>query len=395
MSLHRITANFSPAGGIRHEQFEGRDHLVVPVVMICEGVLNGALVPLAEFSRFPEAWNGLPVPVLHPEEQGQAISANRPDVIERNTIGTVFNARTEGAKLKAELWLDTEKACRLGFCDLMKRLEAGECIEVSTGYFADDDPQAGEFNGRPYSMIHRNIRPDHLALLPGQIGACSIADGCGTRTNSKKGPLAMKVNEAWVVMGKALGLNTNCQCEDEDKGMDISKQAEALVKANALDAKQLAAIQGMSPEDRAVMAAFVEALGKSTAAPDAMEGDDPAPDAPADDKPAPFADKAAKPATNGRIAVNAADLNKLIANGVQEHLRRHDVAARLKANAANKLTDAQIAAMPVEQLEAVEQMIRPADYSGQGGFAANSDAIETNVTPLTPRGVLGGKKKEA
>ncbi|MCE8470367.1 hypothetical protein LZ189_15210 [Rhodovulum sulfidophilum] len=205
----------------------------------------------------------------------------------------------------------------------------------------------------------------------------------------------MKVNEAWVVMGKALGLNTNCQCEDEDKGMDISKQAEALVKANALDAKQLAAIQGMSPEDRAVMAAFVEALGKSTAAPDAMEGDDPAPDAPADDKPAPFADKAAKPATNGRIAVNAADLNKLIANGVQEHLRRHDVAARLKANAANKLTDAQIAAMPVEQLEAVEQMIRPADYSGQGGFAANSDAIETNVTPLTPRGVLGGKKKEA
>ena len=68
----------------------------------------------------------------------------------------------------------------------------------------------------------------------------------------------MKVNEAWAVLSKHMGLKSNCECEDH---MDIVKQAEGMVKANALDAKQLAAIQGMSPEDRNVMAAFISALG--------------------------------------------------------------------------------------------------------------------------------------
>ena len=50
--------------------------------------------------------------------------------------------------------------------------------------------------------------------------------------------------------------------------------------------------------------------------------------------------------------------------------------------------------MDTGALETYEKSIRPADYSGQGGFAANSDAIDTNVTPLLPRKLLG-KKKEA
>lgn len=388
--LHRITANFQAApDGVRRDVFEGVEHLVVPVVMICEGVLNDALVPASEFGKYPEAWNGRPVPVLHPQENGGYISANRPDVIERNTIGTIFNARVVDGKLKADAWINTQKAARLGYGELIRNLEAGEIVEVSTGYFADDDPRAGEFNGVGYSVIHRNLRPDHLALLPGEIGACSAADGCGTRVNSKKESFAMKVNDAMATLAKALGLNSNCQCE-EDQGMDILKEAEGLVKANMIDAKQLAAIQKMDPADREVMAAFIGAMGSMGGE---MEETEVMEDSPGEDK----EDMPPMVQTYEGIAPKAmteADVDKIVANKVADHLRRHDVLGKLATNSANKLTEEQMKAMSVEQLEAVEQMIRPADYSGAGGFAANSDAIDTNVQAMPLRGVLG-KKKEA
>ncbi len=392
MTLHTITANFQAApNGVRRDVFEGVEHLVVPVVMICEGVLNGALVPASEFGKYPEAWNGRPIPVLHPQENGGYISANRPDVIERNTIGTIFNARSADGKLKADAWVNTEKAKRLGYGDLITQLEAGDVVEVSTGYFSDDEMRAGDYNGVAYTSIHRNIRPDHLALLPGEIGACSVADGCGTRVNNKKGSFAMKVNEAMATLAKALGLKSNCQCE-EDNGMDILKEAEGLVKANMIDAKQLAAIQKMDPADREVMAAFIGALGTTGG-----EIEEVMEDTPEDEKGAPpmvQTDKALN-VFGAELADGLVDIDQLVANKVADHLRRADVLGKLATNSANKLTEDQMRAMSVEQLETVEQMIRPADYSGANGFAANSTAIDTNVTAMPLRGVLTGKKKEA
>lgn len=388
MTLHTITANFQGAEGVRRDVFEGQDYLVVPVVMIVEGVLNGAMVPQSEFGRHVQSWNGRPVPVLHPEENGAAISANRPDIIERNTIGQIFNARAEGGKLKAEAWVNVAKAQRLGYNDLLTQLETGDVVEVSTGYFSDDENKSGEFNGVPYHVIHRNLRPDHLALLPGQIGACSAKDGCGTRVNSKKETFAMKVNEAWAVLSKHMGLKSNCECEDH---MDIVKQAEGLVKANALDAKQLAAIQGMSPEDRNVMAAFISALGDTGGGDDMDEVDDMADGAKEEDMPPMVQTQNKKQDIK---TMSEADMDALVANKVADHLRRHDVVGKLTANEANKLTGDQMKAMSVDQLEAIEQMIRPADYSGQGGFAANSDVIDANVTPLVPRGILATHAKK-
>jgi hypothetical protein len=397
MTLHTIRANFQPTpDGVRRAVFDGREHMIVPVVAIVEGVMNNALVPFDEFSRYAEAWNGRPVPVYHPEINGAPISANRPDVIERSTIGQTFNARCEGAKLKMEAWIDVAKAERLGYGALIAQLEAGEVIEVSTGYFADDDIKSGDWNGTPYGAIHRNIRPDHLALLPGQIGACSIQDGCGTRINSKKGSFAMKVNEAWAVLSKHLGLKANCACEGDS--MDIVKEAEGLVKANALDAKQLAAIQKMAPADREVMAAFIAAL-QMAGDPGEMDEPDMAEDMPEDEMPEDMGEdyKGKNMSKNPapKAQEKAPDIDALVANKVAEHLRRHDVVGKLKANDKNALSEDQMAAMPVDQLEAIEKMIRPADYSGAGGFATNSTAVDTNVTPMPLRGVLRGKKKEA
>ena len=40
-------------------------------------------------------------------------------------------------------------------------------------------PAGSTWNGEPYRIIARNIRPDHLAILTDELGACSVVKGRG------------------------------------------------------------------------------------------------------------------------------------------------------------------------------------------------------------------------
>lgn len=186
-----LTTNAVVSGELRRFEDDGVDILAVPVVAIVEGVLNGYLVPNEEIEKFVTAWEGVPVPVHHPQINGQHVSANIPQVLAARRVGRFHNVRAEGGKLKGEIWIDVNRANDKGFADVIQAFEAGELMEVSTAYFADTDPQQGIFNGKRYAGIHRNLRPDHLALLPGDTGACSIADGCGAmRTNHSEATMS-------------------------------------------------------------------------------------------------------------------------------------------------------------------------------------------------------------
>ena len=59
------------------------------------------------------------------------------------------------------------------------KIEANEIVEVSTAFYPYTALQQGLFNGTTYRGVHRNLRPDHLALLPNGIGACHAGMGCG------------------------------------------------------------------------------------------------------------------------------------------------------------------------------------------------------------------------
>ena len=194
-----ITSRATLNGSTRSEQLDGREHLVVPVVALVEGVHNNALHTAEELARFPAGWSGRPFVVNHPERDGQPVSASDPQIEQTQTIGRLFNARFEDGKLKAEAWVDVNKATALGFGSLVRRLQDGETMEVSTGYFSDDEQAGGEFHGNAYEAVRRNIVPDHLALLPDETGACSVADGCGTHLNAERGILN--------VLRRALGLD--------------------------------------------------------------------------------------------------------------------------------------------------------------------------------------------
>lgn len=381
MKPFTITTNLEHEG-VRREVFEGEEHLVVPVVMIVSGVLNGALVTSQEFGKYVESWNGRPVPVLHPERQGVPVSASQPDIIEKNTIGVLFNTRVEGERLKSEAWLNVAKAQRLGYGQLLDEIAAGKIIEISTGYFSDAENKAGEYNGVGYTEIHRNIRPDHLALLPGEIGACSVADGCGTRVNSDKGFL-MKTKTALTTLAQALGLRVNCQCEEGP--MDLMKQAEQLKANGSLTAKQFQMLQDMDDEGRTMMRALIDALGAANA--DPVEEEEPA--AMEGAAPANMSQKPVERAQPEVKTFSQADVEEIVAN----QLRRAKVMERLVANEACAFDEADLRAMNIDALEKYEKSIRPVDYSGAGGFATNSDAVDTNVTPLLPRSSFTQKKE--
>lgn len=177
----RVAFRTHQSGEVYRENHDGREHLVVPVVAVVEGVLNNQLVLAQEMHA--HNWNGVPVTVQHPEVNGFPISANDPNVVSNQVVGRMYRVQKAEDRLKGELWLDVEKANSVQD-GMIASLENGQAMEVSTGYFADIQQVQGNHQGEPYEAIQRNIQPDHLALLPNGEGACNWADGCGApRTN--------------------------------------------------------------------------------------------------------------------------------------------------------------------------------------------------------------------
>jgi len=180
---------------LRTEVHQGKEHIVIPVIMMVEGVHSGSHGPLLhtieELGKYPGSWDGIPVVIDHPQVDGESVSANSPIIIDTRTVGRVYNTYVDGIKLKAEAWIDIQKINNIS-PETLVSLRATEIIEVSVGVFTDDEDVPGDWNGENYTAIAHNHRPDHLALLPGGTGACSVNDGCGTRSYSKKGGLQMK-----------------------------------------------------------------------------------------------------------------------------------------------------------------------------------------------------------
>jgi hypothetical protein len=371
MHLVPVTLN-AAASQIRRELHDGRMHTIVPAVIVVAGVLNGALLTADELAKVPEAWNGRPIPLHHPQQDGQFISANHPDVLER-AMGKVFNTRFDVDRLRAEFWLDEQRFEAMNLLPLLQDIQNGKTIEVSTGYFSENLPEAGELSGKKYDKRQTNLRPDHVALLPDQVGACSIADGCGApRVNADMDPAKKGLTHALHVIGAALGLNVNCSCEDTMKPTDIAALATNL-KTKGVDLSDLkvnfdlAELTKMDDAGRAAIYGALKALEKASAKAAA--------EPPADDAAKVAANATAQPITMGQlqtmiangIAVGiAAELPKAVASlktELQTNARKAEVIARLMANEGNAFTQPELEAMSI-------------DYSGAAagaGYAANAD----------------------
>lgn len=189
------------SGKTRKAELHGREHIVAPLTLIVPGVLNGSKGPLyyppEEITKDYSAWNGMPMVVNHPTRDGLNISARDPDVLNSSQIGIVLKSHINNSgKLQAEGWFDVAKTKQVN-PGILASLEAGNAIELSTGLFTDNEPatNGANYNGKPYSFIARNYKPDHLAILPNQVGACSVRDGCGVLVNRSGKGAQVKVNK--------------------------------------------------------------------------------------------------------------------------------------------------------------------------------------------------------
>lgn len=180
VDLWTITGNV--AGSVEFRQLNGREHLVVPVVMIREGVLPGSsgkiLYTRDSVNQHIHRWNGIPLVLGHPEDSdGNKISARSPEIIEKVGLGYVFNTEFKD-DLRAKAWFDAD-VLRMKERTLYDRILQGKPTELSTGLFTHTVHRSGYHNGTEYDQVLSSYQPDHLAILMHEAGACSLSDGCG------------------------------------------------------------------------------------------------------------------------------------------------------------------------------------------------------------------------
>jgi len=164
-------------------------HYVVPVVMMVEGVHNGSggrtYHSSQELSNSVELWQNIPVTIHHPVIGEEFVSVNEDGIKEEYVVGYISEAIMKDNKLTATLKLNCERLNEIS-PETVQNIQSGTIMEVSIGVFTDNEEKEGEWNGETYERIAHNHRPDHLALLPGEVGACSVKDGCGLRVNNEK-----------------------------------------------------------------------------------------------------------------------------------------------------------------------------------------------------------------
>lgn len=194
--FQKVIVNFT--GTVRSDTMGGRSYLVAPMIMIVEGVLNGSsgalLYPVEELKKNIAGWNNKPVVLNHPENAGMLTTACTPAFITDRGLGVIMNARVEDNKLKAEAWLEVDRVEEIDN-RVLEAIRNKQMMELSTGLTCDVKEEEGKFNGKSYSGIISNISPDHLAILPDDVGASSIEDGAGfLRLNKENDTIIMDVS---------------------------------------------------------------------------------------------------------------------------------------------------------------------------------------------------------
>jgi hypothetical protein len=394
MSTLQLAAN-ATTGQVKEISHGGRRYLVSPVVALREGILNNVFVSAAEFGKFASSWQGRPVPISHPKNEGGYTSANTPDIWANDVLGHLWNVAVADGALKGEIWIDLDKAQQMGpkAMTIVNRLRLGAPMEVSTGYFSEIDAAPGMFNGSTYAATARNIRPDHLALLPDEVGACSWADGCGTpRVNS----LEQSMDEQTLIqrflgwlkndqplnqspIGNAEGIVSDrsrtgghppCSCEPVDGQIATepnNSQEESsamnkteLIGALTANAKCKFAKEKLATWDEADLQVLQESLDVPEPAPSEAAAEPATPVA--------VAPIAGDPDLLARLARIEEMLGHVTANVNEE---RAGLIAGIAANSRGALSEADVKGWDTNKLRNVYGSYQPRDYSANAGALRN------------------------
>lgn len=228
----RVTANVT--GPVRRERLMGRDYRVVPARLVRSQVLNNNLgrtfLPAEDItSAWAAAANNAPVVVgSHPRT-----TAKDPKILNRTGAGFLFRTTVGNGSLDADVFLDEELLGSVPGGDaIIKRLDEGEPVGLSTGFPVAIEEQVGNHEGKKFDRIIHPAGFDHLAIFTDLKGACSIDDGCALGLNEDSAITELEEGEP----------------DDDDDEDDVGNEAKGTVaKAIALLRRIVGAEPGGAP----------------------------------------------------------------------------------------------------------------------------------------------------
>jgi hypothetical protein len=230
----RVAVN---AASIRREQHNGREHIVVPSFTLPDGVvMNNGLYPKEEIDKAYAGLEGTLAPLSHPMVDGDYVSARQPEAINAYHVGAWNrNVQRVGNRVAIEKWIDVEfaKNSESGRA-LLEAIDKQEPIHTSTGIFLDREMTP---NADGYGWIARNMKFDHDAILIGETGAATPADGVG-----------MMVNKTFVINSAIPAVNEDAL--DDSYGEKLAILSEA-VKERFATSDSYAYVQDF--DDRALI----------------------------------------------------------------------------------------------------------------------------------------------
>lgn len=175
---------------IRTENYNGRDHIVLPSYTLpANVVMNGGLYPASEIDAHYLELEGTLAPMGHPMKDGKYVSAYDPESINAYHAGAWNrNVKKSGNRVYMEKWVDVEtaKSTAQGR-ELLERVAAiarGDDvppIHTSVAAFVDQEPAE---QGAGYDWIAKIHGFDHDAILLHEPGAATPEQGVGLMVNA-------------------------------------------------------------------------------------------------------------------------------------------------------------------------------------------------------------------
>jgi uncharacterized protein len=176
-------------------------------------------------------FDGVPVTIGHP---GLVTSKTWSKV----SVGHVGAARREDSLVVAPITVQRE--------DAVAAVESGKLPQVSVGYNIDIDPTPGEFEGRRYDCVQRNIRPNHVALIP--AGTARAGRDAVLRLDSSGDEVGYTSNT--MDLEKALARVAELEAESKLRQDSVTKFEAEKVVLQAKVAEQAVKIAELSDQKR-------------------------------------------------------------------------------------------------------------------------------------------------
>jgi hypothetical protein len=209
------------AGRGTWEVIDGIDHFVAPIVAMVQGVVHAMNAKRPEFVPADQlttyGWDNRPVFINHPMVDDVPVASFHPKV-HGSHIGFTRNPRIAGEgdnrKLCMEVCLVKTKLTP----ELLAHVDSDSPFNVSMGAFVNSVKAEGEYNGKKYFSEWHDIDPDHMALLPATLGACSWEMGCGVRA-------AGELRAAWMDKEGIDDHGRGAAAKASEKATKLSKKA--------------------------------------------------------------------------------------------------------------------------------------------------------------------------